>query len=126
MSERDVDDERAGEVADDEPDRAPVEDGDEHHHRRDRDDDVRHARDRECGRALLGAEQVGQLLVVRLRPQADRACADEPRVVAEPDPVRDLACEDDAEHEPDRRHRHREPERCANDGSFSAGSFASK
>ena len=38
--ERDVDHERAREVADDETDRAPVEDGDEDHHRRDGDQDV--------------------------------------------------------------------------------------
>ena len=85
--------------------------GDEEHHRSDRDEHVRDARDRVLRRALLDAEERRQLLVVRLRPQADRARAHERRVVPQPEPVPDRRGEDDAEHEPEGRHRHREPER---------------
>ena len=42
----------------------------------------------ERDRALLDAEERGQLLVVHLRPEADEAGADEPRVVAELQRVR--------------------------------------
>ena len=105
-----VDDERTREVADDEADGAPVEVGDEEHHRGDRDEHVRDARDRVLRRALLDAEERRQLLVVRLRPQSDGARAHERRVVSQPEPMADRGGEDDAEHEPERRHRHGEPE----------------
>ena len=109
--ECDVGDERPGEVADDETDRAPVEDGDEDHHRRDGDEHVADARDRVLHGAFLDAEERGELLVVRLRPEPDCAGAHEVRVVAEAEPMPDRTGEDDAEREPERRHPHREPER---------------
>ena len=79
-----------------------------------------------CGRALLDAEERRQLLVVRLRPQPDRAGAHEPRVVAEAEQCAICVGEDEAEHEPERRHRHREPERRADHGELLRVSFASK
>jgi hypothetical protein len=68
--------------------------------------------------AIANAVERGQLLVVRLRPEPDRAGAHEPGLVAEADQVCDRPGEDDAEHEAERRRRHREPERRAHDGAF--------
>ena len=62
-----------GEVAGDDADRAPLADDDEEHGRADGDRDVRQARREEAERALLDAEERGQLLVVHLRPEADEA-----------------------------------------------------
>ena len=113
--ERRVDAERADEVADDQPDRAPVEDGDEDHHRGDRDQHVADARDRVGERALLDPEERGHHLVVGLRPEADRTGAGELGVVAEADPVAHRPREHEAEHEAEARHAHDEPERGAHD-----------
>ena len=79
--EREVDDERAEEVADDHPERALVVGDDEDERRRDGDGDVGEARGDEEARALLDAEERGQLLVVHLRPDPDERGADEVRVV---------------------------------------------
>ena len=112
--QREIDDQRADEVADDHAERALLPDDDEQDRGADRDGDVGEAREHERGRALLGAEERGQLLVVHLRPDADEAGADEVRVV-EPEQVGERVGEQDAGDEPERRARHREPERRADD-----------
>src|SRR5207244_1319380 len=75
----------------------------------------RDARIDELERALLDAEERGQLLVVHLRPEADERGADEPGVVAEPQRVGDGRREREAGDQSGGRHRHREPERRAHD-----------
>ncbi len=120
--EAEVHGERADEVADEEPDCAPVKDRDEDDHRCDGERDVRDARDRVGRRALFDAEERRQLLVVRLRPEADGAGAHEHGLVAQAEQMADRARERDDEHEPERRHRHREPERRADDRQL-LGSF---
>ena len=109
-----IDEQRADEVPDDDAERALLPDDDEQNRGADRDGDVGQAREHECGRALLGAEEGGQLLVVHLRPDADEAGADEVRVV-EAEQVGQRGGEEDARDEPERRARHREPERGADD-----------
>jgi hypothetical protein len=79
------------------------------------------ARDRVGDRPLLDAEERRQLLVVRLRPETDGARDHEPRLVAEPDQVADLARERDADHEADGRRSHREPERGTDDRQLRGG-----
>ena len=59
------------------PSGALVEADDEQHRRADGDQHVREARDHEADRALLDAEERGQLLVVHLRPEPDGGGADE-------------------------------------------------
>ena len=115
QEEHDVDRERPDEVADDRAGRALVQADDEQDRRAHGQEHVRQARVHELHRALLDAEQRGQLLVVHLRPEADERGADEPRVVAEPQHVRDRRGEDAADDEAGGRHRHREPERGAHD-----------
>ena len=104
------------EVADEHAEGALVEDDHKEDRRADRDQDVCDARDHVRLRPLLHAEERGQLPVVHLRPQADERCADEVGAVGRTeDPVRDLAGEDLAEDQPDRRCDHREPERGTDD-----------
>ena len=114
--QREVDGERAGEVADDHADRALVQDGDELDRCTDRDDDV-HERGGHVGdRPLLDPEERGQLLVVHLRPDEHEGRADEVRLRrSREEPVGDLRGEQRAEHQRERRHAHREPERGAHD-----------
>jgi hypothetical protein len=87
----------------------------EQHRRPDRDQHVGDARDAEQERPLLDPEERRQLLVVHLRPQADERGAHEPGVVAEAQAVRDRGRKEAADHEAGGRHRHREPERRADD-----------
>ena len=82
----------------------------------DGEQDVREARDHERDGALLHPEQVRQLHVVQLRPERDRARANEvrgARIVEQP--AGDLTREGEEDDQPERRHRHREPERRAQD-----------
>jgi hypothetical protein len=114
--EREVDDERADPVADDDAHRALVVVDDEQDRRCDGDEQVRERRRGEEDRPLLDAEQRRQLLVVQLRPEADEGGADEPRLaVSEREDVRDRLRSDAPGGEPERRARHREPERGADD-----------
>ena len=111
-----VDDQRAGEVADDHADRALVPDGDEQDRRDDGDDHVRERGGDVRDRALLDAEERRQLLVVHLRPEQDERGAHEVRArVGREQEVRDLRGEDRADDEPEGGHRHREPEGGADD-----------
>jgi hypothetical protein len=110
--EREVDEQRAGEVAHDDAERALVERDDEQDRRADRQQHVREARGDERDRALLDAEERRQLLVVHLRPETDERRADE-GVIVDLEEVRDRRREDPPEHEAESRGRHREPERRA-------------
>ncbi len=125
--EHGVDDQRAREVADDDADRPLVERDDEEQRRADRQEDVREARRDERDRALLDAEERGQLLVVHPGPEPDERGHDELRVVRRAEEeVRDRRGEEEAADEPGRRHRHREPEGRAQDEPACAGSGESK
>ena len=103
-----VDEQRAGEVAGDHAHRALFETDDEEDRCADRQADVREARQHELGRALLGPEERGELLVVHLCPDRDRARANEVRVV-QPEQVGELRCEQHAGGQSGRRRSHREP-----------------
>ena len=109
--------ERPGEVADDDADRALVPDGDEQDRRDDGDDHVGQRRGDVRDRALLDAEERGELLVVHLRPEQDERRAHEVRLrVRLEQQLRDLAREERPDDEAERRHRDREPEGGAHDG----------
>ena len=115
----DVDRQRAEEVADHGADRALVRADDERDRGADRDQDVGDARDRELHGPLLDPEERRHLGVVHLRPEADEAGADEPRVVPRSRAssarcgVRDRTRQ--PSDEPERCHPHREPERGPDD-----------
>jgi len=114
--EHEVDGERAGEVPDDHADGALVPDRDEQDRRDDGDDHVCECRRDIAGRPLLDSEERGQLLVVHLRPQQDQRRAHGVRVGARrEEQVRDLGRDQPADDQPERRHRHREPEGGADD-----------
>ena len=110
--EREIHEQRSGEVPDDDAERPLVVDDDEQDRRGDREQHVREARRDERDRALLDAEERRQLLVVHLRPQADERGAHE-RDVVDPERVREPRREDPAGDHTERGHAHREPERRA-------------
>ena len=112
----DVDGERAAEVADEDAERALVPDDDEQDRQADRERDVDDAGEQVADRALLDAEERGQLVVVDLRPESDERGADEirVRVVAE-ERVTQRPGDEESDHERRGGRRHREPEGRAHD-----------
>ncbi len=111
-----VDDQSAGEVPDDDANRALVEGDDEEQRRADGEEDVREARRDERDRPLLDAEERRELLVVHPCPEADERGHHELGVVgrAEQD-VRDRCGEEEAADQAGGGHGHREPEGRAQD-----------
>ena len=112
--QREIDDQRPAEVADDDPDRTLLERDDEQEREPDREEDVREACADEGDRALLDAEERGHLLVVDGRPERDAGRAHEVRGVRCPEQERrERICQGEQKDQPERAAAHGEPERRA-------------